>query len=251
MNTETLSERDKNLLFWASFLSLLAAGVSFVFRVMIPSMWAEEFQITMAEVGALTGTALWPIAVTMILFSLLVDKIGYKVSMFFAFAFQALSVVLTITASNSGGMWWACFCAGLGHGVVEAVINPLCASAYRSQKSKWLNILHAAWPAGIVIGGIAYILLVGTDDGLKWSDAKWIFWFMLLPVIAYGVLFFICKRFPVDERVEAGISYGDMMKEFGGLGIFLASTFLLYELTGQLQIDLGDSKLYILSLIHI
>jgi len=176
---------------------------------------------------------------------LLVDKIGYRVSMGCAFLLQALSVILTISASTVSGLWWACFCAGLGHGVVEAVINPLCASVYREQKSKWLNILHAAWPAGIVVGGLAYILFVGTDDALKWADVKWVFWFMLLPVLAYGVLFFICKRYPVDERVEAGVSYRDMLKEFGGLGIGLAATFLIYELSNQLGIDLGEQKLLI------
>jgi MFS family permease len=240
-----LTDADKKKLFWASFLALSAAGVGFVFRVMIPDMWAGEFQITKTQVGVLTGAALWPIAVTMILFSLLVDKIGYKISMFFAFALQAASVALTIQATNFQTMWWACFCAGLGHGVVEAVINPLCASIYRSEKSKWLNILHASWPAGIVLGGIAYILLVGTDDGLAWSDTKWIFWVMLIPVVFYGLLFLMCRRFPVDERVEAGVSYGEMLREFGGLGIFLAASFLIYEFAGQMKIDLGDNKLYI------
>ncbi|MEM9411805.1 MAG: hypothetical protein AAGA30_11870, partial [Planctomycetota bacterium] len=83
-STKLLSESDKQKLFWASFLALTAAGVGFVFRVMIPDMWVESFQVTKAEVGGLTGAALWPIAITMILFSLLVDKIGYKISMFFA-----------------------------------------------------------------------------------------------------------------------------------------------------------------------
>ena len=147
---QALTESDKQKLFWASFLALTAAGVGFVFRVMIPDMWASSFQITLADVGALTGAALWPIAVTMILFSLLVDKIGYKVSMLFAFGLQIASVVLTYLATDVSSMWWACFCAGLGHGVVEAVINPLCASIYRDDKSKMLNILHASWPAGIV-----------------------------------------------------------------------------------------------------
>ena len=245
MSNVQLTEKDKTLLFWASFLSLLAAGVGFVFRVMIPTIWETEFQITAAEVGGLTGTALWPIAVTMILFSLLVDKVGYRFSMICAFALQALSVVLTVTATTVSGLWWACFCAGLGHGVVEAVINPLCASIYREEKSKWLNILHAAWPAGIVIGGLAYIMFVGTDEALTWADVKWVFWFMLAPVVAYGVLFLMCKRYPVDERVEAGVSYRDMLKEFGGLGIGLAATFLIYELSGQLGINLGDNKLLI------
>ncbi len=236
-STRNLSEADKTKLFWASFLALAAAGVGFVFRVMIPQMWAETFQVTLLEVGVLTGAALWPIAVTMILFSLLVDKIGYKVSMFFAFALQLASVVLTVIAKDFDMMWWACFCAGLGHGVVEACINPLCASIYRNDKSKMLNILHASWPAGIVVGGIFYLLLVGPDDKdilPAWENVRWVFWFMLVPVIAYGVLFLMCFRFPVDERVEANVSMREMLREFGGLGAFLASSFLIYELFNQL-----------------
>lgn len=240
-STLNLSEADKTKLFWASFLALAAAGVGFVFRVMIPQMWAETFQVTLLEVGTLTGAALWPIAVTMVLFSLLVDKIGYKVSMFFAFALQSASVVLTIMATDFETMWWACFCAGLGHGVVEACINPLCASIYRNEKSKMLTILHASWPAGIVVGGIFYLMLIDIEIGPdkkailpEWESVKWVFWFMLLPVIAYGVLFLMCFRFPVDERVEANVPMREMLREFGGLGAFLASTFLIYELTNQL-----------------
>ena len=255
MNSQNqLSEADKQKLFWASFLALTAAGVGFVFRVMIPTMWADHFQITLADVGVLTGAALWPIAVTMILFSLLVDKIGYKVSMFFAFALQALSVVLTVTAPDKNVLWWACFSAGLGHGVVEAVINPLCASIYRHDKSKMLNILHASWPAGIVLGGIFYLMLIDPAAANTWANTKWVFWFMLVPVIAYGVMFLMCHKFPVDERVEADVSMMEMLKEFGGLGIFLASTFLIYELSNQIGsldsivkgIDWGDNtRLYL------
>ena len=204
-----------------------------------------------SDVGALTGAALWPIAVTMILFSLLVDKIGYKISMFFAFTLQAVSVVLTYLATDVSSLWWACFCAGLGHGVVEAVINPLCASIYRDEKSKMLNILHASWPAGIVLGGVAYLLLIDPSaEATNWANVKWIFFFMLLPVLAYGVMFLLCNRFPVDERIEANISMRDMLREFGGLGAFLASTFLVYELVGQIEgaklfdFGMGDFKLY-------
>ena len=249
----SLSNADKQKLFWASFLALTAAGVGFVFRVMIPTMWEQHFQITLADVGVLTGAALWPIAVTMILFSLLVDKIGYKASMFFAFMLQGISVVLTIMAPDKTTMWWACFCAGLGHGVVEAVINPLCASIYRNEKSKWLNILHASWPAGIVLGGVFYLTLIDPDAANTWDNVKWVFWFMLVPVVAYGALFLVCHRFPVDERVEADVSMMEMLKEFGGLGIFLASSFLIYELTSQLglndaiaSLNWGDNtKLYV------
>lgn len=239
-----LNEKEKSVLFWASFLALAAAGFGFVFRVMIPDMWVTEFEITKEQVGGLTGAALWPIAITMILFSLLVDKVGYKASMLCAFALQALSVVLTITAGDVKALWWACFASGLGHGVIEACINPLCASIYRHEKSKMLNILHAAWPAGIVGGGIAYLTLVGANAA-DWGETKWIFWVMLLPVIAYGAMFIMVKHFPVDERVRANIPMSEMLREWGGLGAGLASTFLLYEIFGQLGINLGPHKLYI------
>ncbi len=227
-----LTSKDRNMLFWGSFLALAAAGFGFVFRVMIPAMWAEEFSIPMAEVGILTGAALWPIAVTMIIFSLLVDKIGYKISMCCAFALQGLSIILTVTASDFSSMLFACLCAGLGHGIVEAVINPLCASMYRENKTKMLNILHAAWPAGIVGGGVIYMSLFNKENA-TWGDTSVVFWAMFIPVVAYLVMFLMCKKFPVDERVEAGVSMGDMMKEFGGLSAFLAITFLFYELAGQ------------------
>jgi len=227
-NKRELTERDKKMLFWASFLALAAAGVGFVFRVMMPDIWGQEFHLTAQQVGSITGAGLWPIAITMIIFSLVVDKIGYKVSMFCAFALQIASVILTFIAKDAQALWWACFCAGLGHGVVEAVINPLCAAIYRDQKSKMLNILHASWPAGIVGGGCIYLLFHNSIDG--WRP---IFIFMLLPVLAYGVMFAFCHHYPVDERVEANVSMKEMLREFGGLGAFIALTFLFYEIANQ------------------
>ncbi len=246
-NTE-ITDKEKSMLFWASFMALMAAGVGFVFRGMIPTMWEDAFQITTEQVGSLTGAALWPIAVSMILFSLIVDKIGYRFSMFCAFTLQAISVVLTINAQDYDSMFWACICAGLGHGIVEAVINPLCATMYKDQKSKMLNILHAAWPAGIVFGGICYIMFIGTGSDLKWEAAKWVFWIMLIPVLFYGIMFILCKKFPVDERVENNVSYIEMLREFGGLGIFVAATFLFYEITKHTPLDFGEQNKLVISI---
>ncbi len=223
-----LTKRDRGMLFWASFLALTAAGVGFAFRVMVPNIWGQEFNLTAQEVGSITGAGLWPVAITMIVFSLLIDKIGYKRSMFSAFVLQAISVALTFAAKDARALWWACFFAGLGHGVVEAVINPLCTAVYRDEKSKMLNILHASWPAGIVIGGAVFLL---GQHFLPWRP---MFIFMLLPVLTYGVMFALCHRYPIDERVEANVSMREMLREFGGLGAFLAITFLFYEISNQI-----------------
>jgi MFS family permease len=226
------TNKEKQMLLWASFLSLMAAGVGFVFRAMVPALWGKEFGVDDSQVGVLFGAGLWPIAIMMILFSFIVDKIGYKKSMFFAFAFQLLSVVLTFTAKGYNQMWWACICAGIGHGVVEAVINPLCVSVFRDEKTKAMNILHASWPAGMIVGGITFLTLYSKTS--SWSGAKSAWIMMLLPILAYGVMFFLCKKFPVDERVEAKVPMSEMLKEFGGLGAFLAITFISYEIFSQL-----------------
>jgi len=236
-----ISDSQKNLMFIASFLSLTAAGVGFVFRAMVPDLWANHFEVTGAQVGVLFGAGLWPIAIMMILFSLAVDVVGYKVSMFLACALQALSAILTMQADSYDTLWYACFVAGLGHGIVEACINPLCASMYRDQKSKMLNILHASWPAGIMIGGTVYLAMY--QGSTEWNDVKSVFYYMLAPVVIYGVLFLMVKKFPVDERIENNVSMLDMLKEFGGLGAFLAITFLTYEISTQAGFFNNDSKL--------
>lgn len=223
-----ISETDKRILFWASFLSLLAAGVGFAFRVMVLGTWQEEFNLTGAEVGGLFGASLWPIAITMIIFSLVVDKFGHKPSMYIAFALQIASGVLNFMADSPDGIYLAGVCAGLGHGIVEAVINPVCATMYKKEKSKWLNILHAAWPAGIVVGGI-FMLIVGSG-GMDWRVSGLI---ILLPVFVYGVMF-IKPKFPVDERVENNVSYSAMLKEVGFFPVAMASFLIFYELYGVL-----------------
>ena len=78
---------------------------------------------------------------------------------------------------------------------------------------------------------------MGTDpDTQTWADAKLAWGFMLIPVIAYGIMFVLCKKFPIDERVENDISMSEMFQEFGGLGAFLSITFIGYELFSQLSL---------------
>ena len=218
-----LNNKEKSILFWASFLSLMAAGFGFAYRVMVLGDWGTEFNLTGAEKGSIFGASLWPIAITMIIFSLIVDYVGYKLSMYIAFALQALSVGLTFTAGSPGQLYTAALFAGLGHGIVEAVINPVCAAIYNKDKTKWLNILHAAWPAGLAVGG-ALVILCG---GLGWkTNALW----MLIPVVIYGILFLKVK-FPVDERVAAKIPYSEMLKDVGFLSAFMAAFLLTHEIT--------------------
>ena len=95
-----LTARDRRLLFWASFLSLAATGFGFAFRVAMGGAYGKEFDLTQQQVGEVLGASLWPIAITMIGFSLVVDRTGYKMPMYLAFVLQAAAGVGTFMADS-------------------------------------------------------------------------------------------------------------------------------------------------------
>ncbi len=222
-----LTDKEKNILFWSSFIALMACGIGFGIRVLNIGTWSLEFNIDGNSAGAIFGASLWPIAIGMILFSLIVDKIGHKPSMLIAAAVLLAGSVWTMFSTTQTALVQSFLLAAFAHGIIEACINPLCATMYKNDKSKMLNILHASWPAGIVIGA-AVCLLFGD---LSYRAA------FIMPAIAaaiFGIGFFITKHTPQDERVENNVTYVEMLREFGGLSIFLAVTFLFYEVGNQL-----------------
>jgi MFS family permease len=97
--------------------------------------------------GEISGVGLWPFAISIVVFSLVVDKIGYKTSLGFAFVCHVTSVVLTVFAKGYSGLYLATFIGALGNGIVEAVVNPVVATMFSQNKTKWLN---AFMPGGRV-----------------------------------------------------------------------------------------------------
>ncbi|MAE67716.1 MAG: hypothetical protein CMJ18_25965 [Phycisphaeraceae bacterium] len=229
VSAQDLSARDRRMLFWASFLSLLAAGFGFSFRVAMGGDYRVEFGLSNQQVGEVFGASLWPIAITMVGFSLVVDRIGYKIPMYIAFALQVVSGVGTFFADSYMALYGFALCAGLGHGIVEAVINPICAAVYPKAKTKWLTYLHAAWPAGLVLGTLMIIGAESLFDGWR-VHALWI----VLPALAYAVMYGPC-RFPVDERVQAGVPYIEMLRQVGFLGAALSAFMMVYEIGNQVD----------------
>src|SRR5215207_6294196 len=155
------SFNDKRL-FWASFLTLIAAGIGFSGRGAILGDWGSAFGFTLGELGGITGGGLVGFGITIIAFRFVADKIGYGPLMVIAFLLHASSGVVTLAATpifNAYGkdaaywcLWVGMFLFALGNGTCEAVINPLTATLFPGNKTHWLNILHAGWPLGLVLG---------------------------------------------------------------------------------------------------
>lgn len=120
---------------------------------------------------------------SIILFSLVIDKTGYKTAMIFSsacyiayvlMAFAAYSAIQGVTvkalvaAQHKGYslLYWGSSILGLGNGTVEAYVNPVVATMFSKVKTKWLNALHAGWPGGLVLGGLCTNALAGSRERL-------------------------------------------------------------------------------------
>jgi MFS family permease len=106
---------------------------------------------------------------------------------------------------------------------VEAYINPVVATIFRKDKVKWLNILHAGWPAGLVLGGLCTIALASNAD---WRITLGL---ILVPAVIFFVML-IAAKFPKSEREQAGVGYIEMLKELGVFGAFVGFGLVVAEL---------------------
>lgn len=214
---------DKKL-FWACFIALIATAFGFIVRAMVIDEWAAEFRLTETQKGEIFGVGLWPFAISIVLFSLIIDRIGYGKAMMFAFVCHVVSAVVTIMATGYWSLWAGNFIVALGNGTIEAVINPVVATMFVRNKTKWLNILHAGWPGGLVLGGL---LTIGLGADVSWKIKVAL---IFIPVVAYGLLM-IGRRFPVNERVAAGVPYREMLAEAGFFGALVVNYLMFAEVS--------------------
>jgi MFS family permease len=216
-------ETPNKLLFYACFVSLVTTSFGFILRALTLPEWGQEFNLTKTQIGEIAGVGLWPFAISIVLFSLIIDKVGYKNAMIFAFVCHVSSAALTYFADGYTMLYIATFIMALGNGTVEAVTNPAVATMFPREKTKWLNFLHAGWPAGLILGGML-ALFMGPE-----VDWRYKILLVLLPALAYGIML-LPHKFPVNERVQAGVSYLEMLKEVGIAGALLIVSLIVFQL---------------------
>jgi len=144
----------------------------------------------------------------------------------------AQDLVSAMGLSAAAVLYLSWFVAGLGNGLVEAVINPLAATLYPEDKTHKLNVLHAWWPGGIVVGGVLAYLLRAAGFGWQVRLAT-----ILIPAGVYGAML-IGQKFPATERVQAGVSTPEMIRQ-AFRPLFLV-WFAMMFLTAALELGPGQ-----------
>ncbi|MBA4029999.1 MAG: MFS transporter [Planctomyces sp.] len=221
--TEAAAPNAHRLL-WAGFTAILAAGVGYAVRGGILTQWANQFSFTMTELGTITGGGLTGFGIVIILSSLVADKLGYGKLMIAAFILHLISAGLTLAApfvfSTSGKdatfycLFIGMFIFAIGNGLCEAVVNPMTATLFPKNKTHYLNILHAGWPAGLVMGSLASFFMAGgtTANGVTTEPVHWTIQMslFLIPVVVYGGML-LGQRFPKSEAESAGVTLMQMI----------------------------------------
>jgi len=249
-----MNDKNNKVLFWGCFIALIATAFGFITRMFLIGEWSQQFGLDAAQAGRLAGIGIWPFAVSIILFSLVIDKIGYKISMIIAFAGHLIWAIMGVSAYLIGAkgdnetafqlLYWGSLILALANGTVEAFINPVIATVFSKQKTKWLNILHAGWPGGLVLAGMIVIFMGDLNWGFKVG-------IIALPAIIY-LLMLLPQQFPVQERVASGVTYRQMLAEFGILGALVVGFLTTLQLIdfatagGEVMIGQGQKMFYAL-----
>lgn len=227
----------------AGFLAILAAGVGFAIRGGILDNWGTEFGFSSTELGEIGGFGFTGFCFGIIIGGVIADKIGYGKLVIAAFVFHILSAFVTLAPTadmeKMTVYWllaWGTFIFSFANGTLEAVANPLVATLFPQNRTHYLNILHASWPAGLVLGGaLGWVL----DDELEW-DWRWQLALYLIPCVLYGLLF-LGQRMPKSEASESELSVGEMFRDVGMLGGAVVCFLLALFFTSAMGLDRGQS----------
>ena len=212
-------------LLWAGFAAILAAGIGFGIRGAIFNDWIAAFNFTGLQTGLINGAGFTGFCFGIIIGGGVVDKVGYGKLVAAAFGFHVLSALVTFGAKDGMAtstafvyLWTGTFLFAVANGTLEAVANPLVATLFPKNRTHYLNILHASWPAGMVIGGFIH-------KGLANSSWKLQLGCFLIPAIGYGIMF-LGQHFPKSEASAKGLSLGEMLKDVGVLGSAVVGFFI-------------------------
>ena len=212
---------DKPKLFLASCVSLVTTAMVFAIRGDIATAMAGAFHLTNEQLGLIFSPAFWAFTIAIFISGALVDVLGMRRLHIVSASGYVVGVLLVILAPRPAGpvsslfdstgttlVYAGFFIMGLSQGLVEGVINPLIATIYNDQKTRRLNMLHAWWPGGMIIGGLlAYAMTTALNASweLKLST-------IMVPAVIY-LFMAVSLTYPPTERVASNVSTQQMWAE--------------------------------------
>ena len=221
MNRQTAQPANRRAIFWICVVALFTAALSFSVRTGASGAIKEALFDPVAPdrsgelIGQTLGNSFLGFALSLLVISPLLDWFGASRVVLFASACFILGPLLIILAPEAGGvdavyamLTFGMVLCGFGWGATEASINPVVATLYAEEKTGELNALHAWWPAGIVVGGLASLLFF-KQLHLEWRA---LIALIMIPGALFGLLA-MRHSFPKTESTAMGVPFGKMLAE--------------------------------------
>jgi Major Facilitator Superfamily len=236
MSSASLEPVIRGRLMLASFLTLVASGVGFATRAAMAGPWEGAFNIGSEDFGRIMGAGFLGFGMMIFFGGIITEKLGYRFVLLVAFLLHLLSAVAlfgarplyaslqasspeTATSGVVNLIFWSCFAFSIAQGLYEAVINPMIAQLYPENQTHFLNILHAGWPAGMIIGGLIAWATIGANSLFPVT-----MWEIPLTSFALFVLLYAWLAFPVTFPPTVANKSQDFLRLFS---CFFSPVFLL------------------------
>lgn len=212
---------QRGKLFVASCVSLVTTSMVFAIRGDIEGAMSGAFQLNSKQMGTIWSPAFWAFTIAIFISGAIVDGVGLRALHVLSAIGYFIGIALVLLAphptapvasifDNTGTtmLYAGFFVMGLSQGLVEGVINPLVATIYSDEKTKWLNRLHAWWPGGQVIGGLLAVAMT------QMFNASWQLKLttILVPSAIYLVMA-LTTQYPQTERVQSNVTTAEMWSE--------------------------------------
>jgi len=257
--TDTSSIAEHNLqgvpvtrIFIAAFITQLCMGFEVLLRANAATAIKSGFFDATNPlnsgnmIGEVLGALFLGFAISNFAMAPLVDGIGLRrthILSVLLYLGGTFSLLLATPESSYAYylLWGGSLLQGLAWGSIEAVLNPLVVTIYPRKKVQMLNWFHGAYAVGVVIAAPCCTLVETFSLGWKLQLAL-----VFIPAIAALALIARVK-YPVTERVAAGVSFSGMFKHTFTRRLFYFFIFTMFitsasEIATVSWIDLTLSK---------
>ena len=245
---------NRKTLLIASFLTLVAAGAGFATRGAAGAAWAK-MGIGQGDFGAIMGYGFLGFGFFIFFGGMFVEIFGYKKLMIGTVVLHVISAAMLIIAPSMYAGWvesvgpveatakvvlllkMSVLLFSVCNGLYEAAINPLVGQLYPENQTHYLNILHAGWPGGMILGGL---LAAAFQNETAWiTEIPWQYALASYSLVLIILLLMIIKQeFPPTVSASGKSSFGVLFSCF--LSIPFIVLIVLHALIGYMELGVDS-----------
>jgi MFS family permease len=244
---------NRKTLLIASFLTLVAAGMGFATRGAAGPAWAA-MGIDSGNFGMIMGYGFLGFGFVIFFGGIIVEFLGYKNLLLLSVVLHFISALMILAAPTMYAGWlenapteatsnlinllkYSVLLFSICAGLYEAVINPLVGQLYPENQTHYLNILHAGWPGGIIIGGV---LAACFQNETAWiAEIDWHYAVASYSLILIGLTVIILKQqFPDTVASKSNASFGVLFSCF--LSIPFLVLIVAHALIGYMELGVDS-----------